>query len=130
MFCYMLYTVTCYVLLHVIYCYMLCSVTCYVLLHVIYCYMLYTVTYYVLLHRNTHLLLCLQNCMSECDTQDEVYVQACEAVKSLDESDLELHPSKLESRWKTIVKLSQRCKNLRNAAESCWNTGIVVCLPP
>ena len=61
--------------------------------------------------------------MTECDSYDELFVQACEAVSSMDESDLELHPSQLEKRWETIVKLSQKSKNLRKAAETSWTAG-------
>ncbi|XP_067943131.1 myosin heavy chain, skeletal muscle-like [Watersipora subatra] len=62
----------------------------------------------------------MQNCMSECDSYDELFVQACEAVNSIDESDLELKPSHLEKRWETIVKLGQKSKNLRNSAQTSW----------
>lgn len=67
--------------------------------------------------------------MTECDVYDELFVQACESVSSLDESDLELPPSQLEKRWETIVKLTQKCKNIRGSAQKNWTAGklITVC---
>lgn len=61
--------------------------------------------------------------MTECDSYDELFVQACESVSSLDESDLELPPSQLEKRWETIVKMTGKCKNLRSAAQKQWAAG-------
>lgn len=63
--------------------------------------------------------------MSECDSYDELFVQACEAVSTVDESDLDLPPSQMERRWETIVKLTQRCKTLRGAAEKNWTAGML-----
>lgn len=61
--------------------------------------------------------------MSECDSYDELFVQACDSVRALDESDLELQPAQIEKRWENIVKQTKRCKALRTSAGAVWQNG-------
>jgi len=64
-----------------------------------------------------------QTCLSECEKYDELFISACDTVAALDETDLTIPPSELETRWETIVKLTQKLKAQRMAAQTNWQNG-------